>query len=132
MEPRPAFSAGDIGQKVNLIDKLALFDDHFNPRVVGQVNDTAVKLVKFQGEFVWHSHEHEDELFFVVGGSFEMHFRDKIVTVNTGEFLIVPHGVEHKPVAEREVSIMLIEPATTLNTGDAAPSDLTRTTLETI
>ncbi|NJK45102.1 MAG: cupin domain-containing protein [Pleurocapsa sp. SU_196_0] len=117
--------------KVNLRDKLALFSDHFNPRVVGRVNDTSVKLVKFQGEFVWHHHELEDEMFLVLDGSFEMHFRDRIVTVDSGEFLIVPRGVEHKPVAAREVSIMLIEPATTLNTGNTV-GDLTRTKLETI
>lgn len=118
--------------KVSVAEKLGLFGDYFNPRVVGRINDTAVKLVKFQGEFVWHSHELEDEMFFVVDGSFDMHFRDKVVTINAGEFLIVPRGVEHKPVAQREVSVMLIEPDTTLNTGDAAPNELTRTTLETI
>ena len=118
--------------KVNVREKLELFSDYFNPRVVGQVNDTAVKLVKFQGEFVWHSHESEDEMFFVMDGEFKMHFRDRVVKLEAGEFLIVPKGVEHKPMAEREVSIMLIEPATTLNTGNAASSELTRTTLETI
>ena len=118
--------------KVNVREKLELFTDYFNPRVVGQVGDTAVKLVKFQGEFVWHSHELEDEMFFVMSGEFEMHFRDRIVTITAGEFLIVPKGTEHKPVAQREVAIMLIEPATTLNTGNAASSDLTRNTLETI
>ena len=118
--------------KVNVQEKLELFSDHFNPRVVGRVNDTAVKLVKFQGEFVWHSHELEDEMFFVMSGEFEMHFRDKVVTIKAGEFLIVPKGTEHKPVALREVAIMLIEPVSTLNTGDAAPSDLTRPTIETI
>lgn len=118
--------------KVNVAEKLELFDDYFNPRVVGQVNDTAVKLVKFQGEFVWHSHELEDEMFFVMSGEFEMHFRDKVVTITAGEFLIVPKGMEHKPVAQREVAIMLIEPATTLNTGNAISSELTRVTLETI
>jgi mannose-6-phosphate isomerase-like protein (cupin superfamily) len=117
--------------KVNLRNKLALFSDHFNPRVVGRINDTAVRLVKFQGEFVWHHHELEDEMFLVLDGSFEMHFRDRVVRVDTGEFLIVPKGVEHKPVAAREVSVMLIEPATTLNTGNTI-GDLTRTKLETI
>ncbi len=108
----------EVLEKVNLRDKLTLFTEHFSPKLVGQVNDTAVKLVKFQGEFVWHHHDTEDELFLVLGGSFEMHFRDKIVHLEAGEFLVVPHGVEHKPVAEYEVSIMLIEPATTLNTGN--------------
>jgi mannose-6-phosphate isomerase-like protein (cupin superfamily) len=119
-------------EKVNLRAKLELFSDHFNPRLVGQINDTAVKLVKFQGEFVWHHHELEDEMFFVVDGSFDMHFRDQVVRLEAGEFLIVPKGVEHKPVAEREVAVMLIEPASTLNTGNAVGSDLTRTKLETI
>ena len=96
------------------------------------MNDTAVKLVKFQGEFVWHSHLEEDEMFFVMSGEFEMHFRDKIVKLEAGEFLIVPKGTEHKPVAQREVAVMLIEPATTLNTGDATESNLTHSTLETI
>lgn len=118
--------------KVNVQEKLELFTDYFNPRVIGQVNDTAVKLVKFQGEFVWHSHTEEDEMFFVMSGEFEMHFRDTIVMVTAGEFLIVPKGTEHKPVARREVAIMLIEPVSTLNTGDATQSDLTRPTLETI
>jgi mannose-6-phosphate isomerase-like protein (cupin superfamily) len=118
--------------KVNVREKLELFSDYFNPRVVGRVNDTAVKLVKFQGEFVWHSHEFEDEMFFVMNGSFEMHFRGEVVKLEAGEFLIVPKGVEHKPVAAQEVSIMLIEPVGTLNTGNAAANELTRTTLETI
>ena len=110
---------------------MSLFNDHFNPRVVGELNGQQVKLVKFQGEFVWHKHDNEDELFYVVKGKFQMFFRDKTVTINENEFLIVPRGVEHKPVAEEEVSIMLFEPATTLNTGDAK-SDLTRHNLERI
>ena len=118
--------------KINVAEKLELFTDHWSPKVVGQINNVAVKLVKFQGEFVWHSHELEDEMFFVMSGEFEMHFRDRIVMITAGEFLIVPKGTEHKPVAQREVAIMLIEPATTLNTGNAASSDLTRSTLETI
>jgi mannose-6-phosphate isomerase-like protein (cupin superfamily) len=85
---------------------------------VGELNGQQVKLVKFQGEFIWHHHDNEDELFYVVKGSFDMHFRDKTITVNAGEFLIVPGGVEHKPAAEHEVSIMLFEPAATLNTGN--------------
>ncbi len=105
-------------EKVNLAEKLSVFKDYFNPRIVGELNGQHVKLVKFQGEFIWHHHDNEDELFYVVKGSFDMHFRDKTITVNAGEFLIVPRGVEHKPVAEQEVSIMLFEPATTLNTGN--------------
>lgn len=105
-------------EKVNLADKLSVFTDYFNPLIVGELNGQQVKLVKFQGEFIWHHHDNEDELFYVVRGSFDMHFRDKTITVNAGEFLIVPKAVEHKPVAEKEVSIMLFEPASTLNTGN--------------
>lgn len=105
-------------EKVNISDKLATFSDYFNPRIVGELNGQQVKLVKFQGEFIWHHHDHEDELFYVVKGSFEMHLRDKTITVNAGEFLIMPRGVEHKPVAKDEVEIMLFEPASTLNTGN--------------
>jgi mannose-6-phosphate isomerase-like protein (cupin superfamily) len=118
-------------EKINIAQKLSLFNDYFNPRVVGELNGQQVKLVKFQGEFVWHKHDHEDELFYVVKGKFQMFFRDKTVEINENEFLIVPRGVEHKPVAEEEVSIMLFEPATTLNTGDVE-SDLTRNDLERI
>jgi mannose-6-phosphate isomerase-like protein (cupin superfamily) len=118
-------------EKINVAEKLALFSDHFNPRIAGELNGQQVKLVKFQGEFVWHKHDNEDELFYVLAGSFDMHFRNKIVTINENEFLIVPRGVEHKPVAENEVSIMLFEPASTLNTGDVQ-SDLTKHELEKI
>jgi len=111
-------------QKVNIGDKLALFSDHWNPRVVGELNGQHVKLVKFQGEFVWHDHAAEDELFLVVRGSFRMEFRDRSVTLNAGEFLIVPRGVEHRPVAEREVEVMLFEPAQIKHTGDVE-SELT-------
>ena len=105
-------------EKINLAEKLSVFTDYFNPRIVGELNGQQVKLVKFQGEFIWHHHDNEDELFYVVKGSFDMHFRGKTITVNAGEFLVVPKGVEHKPVAEQEVAIMLFEPATTLNTGN--------------
>lgn len=104
--------------KINLAEKLALFSDHWNPRIVGELNNQHVKLVKFQGEFVWHHHDHEDELFLVVKGRFRMEFRDKQVWLNEGEFLIVPRGVEHRPVAEEEVHVLLFEPASTLNTGN--------------
>lgn len=107
-----------VMEKVNLAEKLSQFSDYFNPRIVGELNGQQVKLVKFKGEFIWHHHEHEDELFYVAKGSFDMHFRDKVVTIHEGEFIIVPHGIEHKPVAEQEVEIMLFEPATTLNTGN--------------
>jgi mannose-6-phosphate isomerase-like protein (cupin superfamily) len=105
-------------EKVNISDKLSLFTEHFSPKVVGELNGQQVKLVKFKGEFIWHHHDHEDELFYVVKGSFDMHLRDKVITINAGEFLVVPRGVEHKPVAEHEVEIMLFEPAATLNTGN--------------
>jgi mannose-6-phosphate isomerase-like protein (cupin superfamily) len=105
-------------EKVNVAEKLSGFSDYFNPRIVGELNGQQVKLVKFQGEFIWHHHEREDELFYVVRGSFDMHMRDRIITVNAGEFLVMPRGVEHKPVAREEVEIMLFEPASTLNTGN--------------
>ena len=104
--------------KVNLAEKLELFHDHWSPKIVGEVNHVAVKLVKFQGEFVWHHHELEDEMFYVIAGEFDMEFRDKTVHLEAGEFLIVPKGVEHRPVAQHEVSVMLIEPNTVLNTGN--------------
>jgi mannose-6-phosphate isomerase-like protein (cupin superfamily) len=106
-------------EKVNLAEKLALFTEHWNPKIVGDLNGQQVKLVKFQGEFVWHHHDIEDELFLVVQGRFRMEFRDRQVWLETGEFMIVPHGVEHRPVADEEVSVLLFEPATTLNTGNA-------------
>ena len=105
--------------RVNLSEKFDAIHEHWSPKIAGEVNDTHVKLVKAQGEFVWHSHAHEDEMFLVVKGSFDMHFRDRVETVSEGEFIIVPRGVEHKPVAEGEVQILLVEPKGTLNTGDA-------------
>lgn len=117
--------------KVNIADKLTQFSDYWNPRVVGALNGQEVKLVKFKGPFVWHSHEHEDEMFLVVKGKFNMEFRDKTITLNEGEFLVVPKGVEHRPVADEEVAVMLFEPASTVNTGDAG-GELTRTKLERI
>jgi mannose-6-phosphate isomerase-like protein (cupin superfamily) len=105
-------------QKVNLAEKLLLFDSHWDPKIVGELNGQHVKLVKFQGPFVWHHHEHEDELFLVVKGRFTMEFRDRSIPLEQGEFLIVPRGVEHRPVAEQEVHVLLFEPATTLNTGN--------------
>jgi mannose-6-phosphate isomerase-like protein (cupin superfamily) len=105
-------------QKVSLRQKLAQFSDHWHPRIGGELNGQHVKLVKFQGEFVWHHHEHEDELFLVVDGRFRMDFRDREVWLEPGEFLIVPRGVEHRPVADEEVSVLLFEPASTVNTGN--------------
>jgi mannose-6-phosphate isomerase-like protein (cupin superfamily) len=106
--------------KVILRQKLALFTDHWAPRIVGELNGQHVKLVKFQGEFVWHKHDAEDEMFLVLHGNFQMEFRDRTVPLNEGEFLIVPRGIEHRPVAAEEVHVLLFEPAGTLNTGDAA------------
>jgi len=111
-------------EKVNVHEKLALFSDHWNPRVVGELNGQHVKLVKFQGEFVWHDHNAEDELFLVVRGSFRMDLRDRSVTLKEGEFIIIPRGVEHRPVAEQEVEVMLFEPAGIKHTGDVE-SELT-------
>jgi mannose-6-phosphate isomerase-like protein (cupin superfamily) len=111
-------------EKVNIREKLALFSDHWNPRVVGELNGQQVKLVKFQGEFVWHDHAAEDELFMVVRGSFRIDFRDRSVTLGEGDFIIVPRGVEHRPVAEQEVEVMLFEPAQLKHTGDVE-SELT-------
>ena len=106
-------------QKINLAEKLALFSDHFSPKVVADLNDHQVKLVKLQGEFVWHKHDTEYEMFLVVDGRMTIRFRDGDVDLGPGDMVIVPRGVEHMPVAEKEASVMLIEPATTLNTGDA-------------
>lgn len=103
---------------VNLAEKLATFDDHWNPRIVGELNGQQVKLVKFLGPFTWHHHDAEDELFLVVRGRFRMEYRDRHEWIEQGEFLIVPRGVEHRPVAEDEVHVLLFEPATTLNTGN--------------
>jgi mannose-6-phosphate isomerase-like protein (cupin superfamily) len=103
---------------VNLHQKLAQFHDHWSPKIVGELNGQQVKLVKFQGEFVWHHHENEDELFLVVKGRFRMDFRDRRVWLEEGELLIVARGVEHRPVAPEEVHVLLFEPAATLNTGN--------------
>ena len=104
--------------KINLREKLSLFDSQWDPKIVGELNGQHVKLVKFQGEFVWHQHEREDELFMVLRGRFVMEFRDRQIALEEGECLIVPRGVEHRPVAEQEVDVLLFEPATTLNTGN--------------
>ena len=104
--------------KVNLSEKFAQFSEHWKPKIAGEVNDSYVKLVKFKGEFVWHHHENEDELFFVVKGRFRMRFRDRDEWINPGEFIIVPKGVEHLPVADEECHVVLLEPKSTLNTGN--------------
>jgi mannose-6-phosphate isomerase-like protein (cupin superfamily) len=105
-------------KKVNLKEKLSLFDEHWSPKIVAELNDAYVKVVKFQDEFVWHHHDDEDELFLVVAGRMRMEFRDGDVVVGPGELIVVPKGVEHRPVAEEETHVVLIEPKTTLNTGN--------------
>jgi mannose-6-phosphate isomerase-like protein (cupin superfamily) len=112
-------------QKINIGNKLSLFSDHWNPRVIAQLNNQFVKLVKFQGAFFWHKHDQEDELFLVVAGNFTMELRDQSIPLFPGELIIIPKGVEHRPVAEQEVQVMLFEPITTLNTGNLE-NNLTR------
>ncbi|MBI1307825.1 MAG: cupin domain-containing protein [Bacteroidetes bacterium] len=103
---------------INIADKLSGFSEHWSPHIIAELNGQHVKLAKLKGEFVWHHHEHEDELFMVISGVLKIEFRDKILTANPGEIIVVPRGVEHKPVAEEEVCVMLFEPAETLNTGN--------------
>lgn len=121
--------------KITLSDKLSLFDDYWNPRIVGELNGQLIKLVKFKGPFTWHYHENEDELFMTIKGRFRMEFREadeeRAVWIEKGEFIIVPRGIEHRPVADEEAEVMLFEPASTLNTGNVK-NELTRPTLEEI
>ncbi len=105
-------------ETVNLENKFALIQDYWNPRIVGELNDSHIKAVKLIGEFVWHHHDNEDELFLVTKGALRMKFRDREVAVREGEFIIVPRGVEHCPVADEEVHLILMEPKSTLNTGN--------------
>ena len=117
--------------KVTISEKLSLIHKYWDPKIVGELNGQHVKLVKFKGEFVWHKHDDEDELFYVLSGQFTMEFRDRRVEVKENEFLIVPRGTEHRPVAIDEVSVMLFEPASTLNTGNTR-GQLTKDHLESI
>jgi mannose-6-phosphate isomerase-like protein (cupin superfamily) len=105
-------------KKVNLLNKFSQFQEHWSPKIVAELNGQMVKLVKFKGEFTWHHHDNEDELFFVVKGSFVMELRDGNIDLNEGDFLVVPRGVEHRPNASEEVWVMLFEPGSTLNTGN--------------
>lgn len=105
-------------QKVNLAEALASFSEHWQPRIVGELNGQHVKVVRLLGEFVWHHHENEDEMFLVLEGTLHLEFRDRTVELQKGEFCIVPRGVEHRPVANEEVKVLLFEPASTLNTGN--------------
>ncbi|WP_133135708.1 cupin domain-containing protein [Legionella rowbothamii] len=118
-------------QTVNIENKFDLFNEYWSPKIVGDLNDSHVKLAKFKGEFVWHKHHNEDELFFIIKGNLLIKFRDHDVILKEGEFIIIPKGVEHLPVAEEEVHVMLIEPKATLNTGNAT-SALTKTDLDRI
>jgi len=111
--------------KINIAQKMSLFSEHWSPKIVAELNGQAVKFVKFVGEFVWHSHDHEDEMFLVVKGRFRMDFRDREVWIEQGEFIVVPHGVEHRPYAEEEVEVILFEPMETLNTGNVTDDEKT-------
>jgi mannose-6-phosphate isomerase-like protein (cupin superfamily) len=117
--------------KINLAEKLALIHEYWRPKVVGTLNGQEVKLVKFRGEFVWHHHEHEDELFLAIRGRFRLEFRDRVVQLGPGEFLIVPRGVEHRTVADEEVEVLVFEPAATRNTGNVVDETFTAPTSET-
>ena len=118
-------------EKIIIAEKLKLFSEYWSPKIVGELNGQQVKLVKFKGAFVWHKHDHEDEMFLVIEGVLKMELRDKTIEIHKNEFLIVPKGTEHRPVADEEVSVMLFEPASTLNTGDTE-NELTRQNLEKI
>ena len=124
-------STFNIMEKINLAQKLSLFKEQWKPKIVGDLNGQLIKLVKFKGPFVWHHHDHEDEMFYVVKGSFDMEFRDKTVTINEGEFIIVPKGLEHRPNAKEDAEVMLFEPNTTLNTGNVE-NEITQRELEKI
>lgn len=110
---------------VTIAEKLALFNEHWSPKIIGELNDDKVQVVKLKGEFTWHSHDIEDELFLVLEGELLIHFRDKTETLKKGEMLIIPHGIEHKPEAIEEVHILLIEPKGTVNTGNSQDTSLT-------
>ena len=118
--------------KINLAQKFGLFDEHWSPKIIGELNGQYVKVVKFQGEYVWHHHAEEDELFLVVAGQMDIHLRDGVVSLGPGEFCIVPRGLEHKPSATGVAEVLLFEPATTRNTGNVKhdltiePDDLER------
>lgn len=115
--------------KINLKDKLSLFNEHWTPKIVGELNGQQVKLAKLKGEFIWHSHAEEDELFLIIKGTLKLEFRDKMVVLNEGDLIIVPAGVEHRPIAEEEVHVMLFEPASTKHTGEIE-HELTKSKLD--
>lgn len=111
--------------KINLAEKLELIDEHWRPKVVGELNGQEVKVVKFRGAFPWHRHENEDEMFMALKGSFRLEFRDKTIELNEGEFIVVPRGTEHRPVADEEVEVLLFEPANLKNTGNIEDAEFT-------
>jgi mannose-6-phosphate isomerase-like protein (cupin superfamily) len=117
--------------KVNISEKLSLFNEYYSPKIAGELNGQMVKLVKFKGEFPWHHHDNEDEMFLVIKGSFRMDLEGKSVEINEGEYIIIPRGVEHRPAADEEVHVMLFEPASTLNTGNVR-NEFTKETLQSI
>jgi mannose-6-phosphate isomerase-like protein (cupin superfamily) len=119
-------------KKIVIQEKFALFSDHWSPKIVTDLNDSYIKFAKLKGEFVWHQHEHEDELFLIIAGILTIKFRDSDITLKPGEMIVIPKGVEHKPVCEEEVQVILIEPKSTLNTGNIINDDKTRLELERI
>ena len=118
-------------KKVSIAEKLDQIHDYWNPRIVAELNGQQVKLTKLKGEFVWHSHDHEDEMFLVIDGDFKIELRDGIISLNPGEFIVIPRGIEHRPFSDGEAHIMLFEPANTLNTGNVKNA-FTRENLEKI
>jgi mannose-6-phosphate isomerase-like protein (cupin superfamily) len=118
-------------QKVSIEEKLAKIQDYWNPRIAGELNGQQVKLAKLKGMFIWHKHDDEDEMFLVLDGELAIEFRDRTIVLTKNDFLIVPRGVEHRPIAREEVSVMLFEPASTLNTGDKE-NEMTKKNLERI
>jgi mannose-6-phosphate isomerase-like protein (cupin superfamily) len=118
-------------KKINISEKFSLINNFWDPKIIGELNNQQVKLVKFMGEFDWHKHDEEDELFFVIKGKFEMQFRDETINLEENEMIIVPREIEHCPKAEKEVHVLLFEPASTLNTGNVK-TDKTKTDLDTI
>ena len=117
---------------ININQKLGLFQDHWSPKIIAELNGQHIKLAKLKGEFVWHAHTNEDEMFMVISGTLKIEFRDRVEIINPGELIVIPKGIEHRPVAESEVSVILFEPASTLNTGNAQGSELTRNKLDAI
>ena len=119
-------------EKILVNEKFKLFSDYWSPKIIEDFNENYIKLAKLKGEFVWHHHEHEDEVFIIIKGELEIQFRDRSVVLKEGEILVIPKGVEHKPVAKQEVHVMLIEPKTVLNTGNVTDDEKTKEVLERI